>query len=409
MQVRKRVASRAGASPTPTLHGWASRSYRVGVGLAPALGTWLYAGLLLLCTLFLSTKPALADGGAPNLAYIAGTASGISVVDIQQQKVTGTFSLTGDPHTIYLSLDGRFLYITQPSLNRVTMLAAKTGQTICTLNVPGQPSLLAFDPGSNMLYVAGCGLALVTEFDPNNCTVKQTIKTNGPVYGLAVANIGTGNNGNQLWVADSTSLEIFDNRGRTATIPIPGGPQYISIPPGVMVYVATQQGKLYAVNLGTHEVLPPLLSGGRFGPMDYDAYTDKVYVPDMLNKQVDVLAPYIAAPYPREPENVIHVGVAPQSVAITSDGQIGFIALAGGNVALFDVPGRQIYNTLYVGGNPHFIITGLYPPVFGTNPQDVMIWGTVITIVAYTLVVVLLIVPIIFIGRRMRSTPHKKK
>jgi len=366
---------------------------------------------LLLGVLFLTTKPVLADGGAPNLAYIAGTASGISVVDIQQQKVTSSFSLTGDAHTIYLSLDGRFLYVTQPALNRVTMLAAKTGQMICTVNVPGQPSLLAYDPGANVLYAAGNGAASVTEFDPNNCALKRTIKTGGPVYGLAVANIGTGGNGNQLWVSASSALEIFDNRGRIATIAIPGGAQYVSIPPGVMVYVTTQQGQVYAVNLGTHEVLPPLLSGGRFGPMDYDAYTDQVYVPDMLNKQVDVLAPIVSStpPYPHEPDHVIRVGVAPQSVAITSDGQIGFIALQGGNVALLDIPGRQIYNTIFVGGNPRFIITGLYPPVFGTTPQEVSIWGTVINIVAYALVFVLLIVPIIFIGRRMRSTPNKKK
>ena len=76
---------------------------------------------------------------------------------------------------------------------------------------------------------------------------------------------------------------------------------------------------------------------------------------------------------------------------------------------MIDVPGKQIVDTIFVGGNPRFIITGLYPPVFGTTPQEVSIWGTVINIVAYALVFVLLIVPIIFIGRRMRSTPNKKK
>lgn len=98
--------------------------------------------------------------------------------------------------------------------------------------------------------------------------------------------------------------------------------------------------------------------------MDYDAYTDQVYVPDRRNKQVDVLAPIITstALFPREPDRTIRVGAAPQSVAITSDGQFGFIALAGGNVAMLDVPGREIINTIFVGGSPQFIITGLYPP-----------------------------------------------
>src|SRR6185437_2092872 len=109
----------------------------------------IFSVLILLFLLFPITQHAYADGGAPNLAYVAGTAKGISVIDISQQKVITTFSLNGDPHMVYLSLDGRFLYIAQPTLGRVTLLATKTGQTVCTANVPGQPTLLAFDAGLN--------------------------------------------------------------------------------------------------------------------------------------------------------------------------------------------------------------------------------------------------------------------
>jgi WD40 repeat protein len=360
-------------------------------------------GIISLVLLFSVATPAFADGGAPNLAYISGASNGISVLDIQQQKVTTTFNLTGNPQTIYLSLDGRFLYVTQPDLNRITMLAAKTGQTICTVSVPGQPSLLAYDPGPNMLYAAGNGSSSVTEFDPNTCAIKRTITTNGPVYGLAVANIGTSSSGNQLWVAAST-LEVFDNTGRIASIAIPGEPRYVNIPAGTTVYVTTQDGHVYAVSLATRALLlPALLSGGQYGAMDYDAYTGQVYVPDMLNKQVDVLAPVVssAPPLPHEPDHIIHLGATPTSVAITSDGQFGFVALQGGNVAILDVPGKAIYNTVFVGGNPQFIITGLYPPSLLTTPQQVSTWGTAINIAAYVFVFLLLIVPIIFIGRRI--------
>src|SRR2546428_12414743 len=60
--------------------------------------------VLLLCTLtillllFPGTRQAQADGGAPNLAYVAGGSHGISVIDIGQQKVTSTIGLDGDPH-----------------------------------------------------------------------------------------------------------------------------------------------------------------------------------------------------------------------------------------------------------------------------------------------------------------------
>ena len=368
----------------------------------------------LLLSLFLSgLQHVHADGGAPNLAYVSGTAKGISVIDIGQQKVTGNFTIDSDPKTIYLSLDGRFLYVTRPTSGQVSMLATKTGQTICSAKVPGQPSLLVFDPGLNVLYTAGNGGNSVTALDPSNCTIKQIIHMNSPVFGLAIAIIGSGAPGettNQLWVADATSLNVFENRRLLGNIQIPGGPQYITIPPGFTAYVTTKLGSVYAVDITSRKLSPPLISGGSFGPMDYNAFTSEVYIPDMLNKKIDVLSPIFPGTYtlPREPNYSIHLGVVPQSIAITSDGQLGFIALAGGNVAMLDIPGKHIVNTIPVGGSPQFIITGLYPPLIGTTPQEASTWGTIINIAAYVLVIGLLIVPIILFRRYARTKVHHK-
>jgi len=382
----------------------------------------LYRRIVLLLFAFLpllfffpGAQHASADGGAPNLAYVAGTAHGISVIDIGQQKVTGSFTIAGDPAAIYLSLDGRFLYVTQPTSGHVSMLATKTGQGICNANVPGQPSLLAFDPGLNVLYTAGNGGDSVTALDPTNCAIKQTINMNSPIYGLAVAVIGSGAPGdtiNQLWVADTTSLNVFQNNKLLGTISIPGGPQSIVIPPGFTAYVTTRQGSVYAVDLAKRTLSSTLLSGGSFGPMDYNAFTSEVYIPDMQNKLIDVLSPVFPGTnkLPHEPGYTIRLGVAPQSIAITSDGQLGFIALAGGNVAMLDIPGKAIINTILVGGNPRFIITGLYPPLIGTTPQETSIWGTVINVAAYVLVIALLLVPIVLFQRYSRSkVDHKVK
>ena len=351
--------------------------------------------VMVVVMLMFSSSPVHADGGAPNLAYVVGTAKGISTIDIGQQKVTGTIAVDGDPHTIYLSLDGRFLYVAQPGLGRVTMLAARTGQTICTANVPGQPTLLAFDttPGANVLYAAGNGASSVSAID-----------------GLAVANVGSGSVSSQIWVAGPTALNIFDPTGKLlGNIPVPGGPQYLTIPPGTTVYVTTRQAAVDAIDLGTHRIFS-LLTGGTFGPMDYDAITGDVYVPDQQNKRLDVLTPLTSGEtvLPPEPNRKFDLGAAPQSVAITSDGQLGFVALRGGNVAMLDVPGRQIVNTIFVGGNPHFIITGLYPPLVGTTPQQASIWSTVINIAAYGLVIALFIVPILLFRRYSRSAPAGK-
>src|SRR5437660_5810750 len=51
--------------------------------------------LVLMLLGFCSPPRAQADGGAPNLAYVSGTSSGISVIDVGQAKVTKTISVPG--------------------------------------------------------------------------------------------------------------------------------------------------------------------------------------------------------------------------------------------------------------------------------------------------------------------------
>src|SRR3974377_548867 len=90
-----------------------------------------WALVLVFICLFLSLfsiSSAYADGGAPNLAYVSGTSSGISVIDVGQAKVTRTISVLGDPHTILLSQDGGFLYVSQPDQGQVSIIIASTGR-----------------------------------------------------------------------------------------------------------------------------------------------------------------------------------------------------------------------------------------------------------------------------------------
>lgn len=370
---------------------------------------------LALCGLMLAT-PAIptvhADGGAPNLAYVAGGAQGVSAIDIGLQKVIKTFPLGGNPAMIYLSLDGRYLYVAQPGLNKVTMLAARSGATVCSANVPGQPTLLAFDAGIDTLYAAGNGAASITALDAQNCAIKKTIATSSPVYGMATAEVGAGPNGgtgNQLWFTTSTAVNVYQ-QGKIQSISIPGGPQYVSIPSGATVYVTTRQGTVVAVSLQTLQATPPLLSGGDFGPMDFDAFTSEVYVPDKKHNQVDVLTPipYGSSSIPHEPNHVIPLGVSPQSVAISSDGNLGFVALASGHVAMLDVPGKMLVNTIFVGGNPRFIITGLYPPGASSNASSTSTNNAPVpaallySIAAVALLLLLVIVLLIILARRKK-------
>jgi DNA-binding beta-propeller fold protein YncE len=352
-----------------------------------------------------------ADGGAPNLAYVSGTSSGVSVIDVGQAKVTKTISVAGDPHTILLSQDGGFLYVSQPAVGQVSVIRADTGRVFCTAHLPGKPSLLAIDPDMNSLYAAGVGSAQVTAIDPTNCKVLHTFGVNGPVYGLSVAltagsSINTSTS-DQLWVASTDGLSIFDDRTQQTlgAVPLPDGPQYLSIPPGETAYVTTRQGSVDAISLKTREVRK-ILNGGIFGPMDYDALTGEVYVPDEQHKVLDVLSPVdtSSTALPKEPERVIPMDDTPESVAITNDGLLGFIALRGGKIAMFDLIAHRLVYTVVVGGTPHFIITGLYPPPVLETPTPAsnaistqqplipqMFWVIVFFVSLVTIVVVTMI------------------
>jgi len=62
----------------------------------------LFTLLLLFLLCYPYAQLAFSDGGAPELAYVAGTAAGVSVIDIAQQRVSRTLSINGDPNSILL-------------------------------------------------------------------------------------------------------------------------------------------------------------------------------------------------------------------------------------------------------------------------------------------------------------------
>src|SRR2546421_4220577 len=148
---------------------------------------------MLLLLVGLTARVTRADGGAPQLAYVAGTAQGIGVIDIARRHVTRSIAVAGNPRTVLLSPDGHALYVTQPSSGRVAVINAKTGKTLCTANLPGQPSLLALSLDAAVLYAAGQGDTSVRAIDPGTCEVQRTFETHEPVYGLAVT-ASTGGN-----------------------------------------------------------------------------------------------------------------------------------------------------------------------------------------------------------------------
>jgi len=346
----------------------------------------LIIAILALAAALLPTHIARADGGASNLAYIAGAgvAGGeLAIVDISGRKVSGHVTLGGTPWGVVLSPDNRNVYVTLSTKDQLAVIDAQAKTLTTTIPTGPGPTVIATDITKTpkmTLYIANSLADTVTVIDPDaHHPVLATVTVGQHPDGVAVAGQDSGISDptrSEIYVTckDSNTVVVLDGNTYAvlATIPVPGGPLGVSVPiSGGVAYVTTRDGAIDGIALADHRFLGTILQrdGAQFGAMDYDAITGNVYVPDAATGSVLVLAPATAGGagtvhIPQEPSRVLPFTGGPTAVAITFDATIGFIAERDtGAVALFDVAARSVVTTITVGGTPHAIVCGSYPPI----------------------------------------------
>lgn len=361
-------------------------------------------------------QTASADGGAPNLAYVAGGGSGgndLVVIDIGKRAVTGHVTVGGNPVSALLSTDGRYAYVAQSAKNAVAIVDARALQVVATVPVGHTPQGMALDlsRSPNLIYVTNFDSDTLSMVDPDTRKVVATVAVGKHPTGVAVAGIGSGivspdfgdaevyvtNSGN-----DTVSVLSAQRRTLITTIPVPGGPLNVVVPgTGGVAYVGTRTGSVVALDLGTHRVLGTLLQrNGPIGVMDYDAVTGQIYVPDVGGNAVMVLRPAspisggVAPPLPSEPLRSYAFSGEPAAAAITFDGAYGFVAeRSSGKVTMLDPSAHTMLATVIVGGSPQSIITGSYPPLVGREA------AVIATVVASLVFVAAIVVLFIFVIR----------
>ncbi len=344
----------------------------------PPLAWWLMIAVVAIVITAAWPRAAVqADGGASNLAYVAGTGAddnAVSVIDIAQRKITRTIPVGGTPWGIVLSVDAREAYVTEATGQQVAIIDTATHQVVGTLLTGPAPHAIAIDlVHQDHLYVANSGGNTVTVLAPNNRTILATVTVGQHPAGIAIATTGTSIPDYldpEVYVAntasDTVSVISTDTNQVVATIAVPGGPQNVVVPSfGSVAYVTTQSGDIDVLGLAQRQFLGTLLHvpGATFGLMDYDGVTGQIYVPEVAQNRVLVLTPASADHLPTEPARTEPLTGGPAAVAITFDGAYGFFAeQATGQVTMFNVPTRQTLATLAVTGAPQSIITGAYPP-----------------------------------------------
>src|SRR5258706_11028572 len=203
----------------------------------------LAAALLLLLALLLATATAAGvargDGGAPNLVYVAQEGGGLVVIDIAKRQVVGHLAVGGAASAVLVSYDSRYAYVAQRATGHVAIVNARTQQVEAELPVGANPQAMVLGL-PNLLYVANSGSNSVTVLDPDARRTLATSAVGRHPSGLAVAGAGSGItttdiNDTELYVAntDDDSVYVISTKLRRgiATIPAPGGPLGIVIPP----------------------------------------------------------------------------------------------------------------------------------------------------------------------------------
>lgn len=365
---------------------------------------------------------ARADGGAPNLAYVAGAGQHgdeLAVLDIASRKVTGQVRLGGTPTSVVLSFDARYAYVTEATADRVAVVDARTLRVTATVAAGRHPVavFLTGSAGANALFVTARDSNAVAIIDADAHRLLATVPVGAQPLGEALAAQGSGINDPdindaELYVAnsgsDSVSVISTEHRRVVATIPTPGAPVGVTVPAaGGVAYVSTQAGAVLALSLARHSVIGTIFqlpAGHTPGQMDYNAVTGQISLPDPAGNAVYILRPASAgdgtqAPaLPDEPARVLPISGGPAAVAITFDGAYAFVAERdAGRVAMIDAPTRQVLATISVGGTPRGLVTGSYPPLVDRQTANI---GAIIVI---ALIVVVLAYGVFAVVRGARS------
>jgi len=236
----------------------------------PAAACALSLSALLLALALVPVREARADGGAPNLAYIAGGGANgeeLVVIDVGQRQVTQRIPLNAAPAAVLLSADSRSAYVALPATNSLAVVDASSHRVATIIAIgPGPRALaLGYVHGTALLYVANGGGDSLAVVDLAAHKVRATIPVGMHPAGVAIAAPGSGIAGTdpndaEVYVAnmDSDSVSVVSTlRQRLiASIAVPGGPLGVVIPSlGGVAYVSTRSGTVVAVSLADHRVL----------------------------------------------------------------------------------------------------------------------------------------------------------
>ena len=253
--------------------------------------------------------------GAGPKAYVGNFKDNtISVIDLDQKKVTATISVPPGPHGIAITPDNRWVYVASDGASTVSVIDTATDKLVQNIEVGKNPHGVAATRDGKFV--------LVGVYDTDSVAVINTIDRK------VVGSISVGKPHNIAIHPDS----------RTAYV----GSQT----PGKFALAIVD---LAARNVKEMVPLEKTPRGLEFGPNGTHLYITQAGVDSVL--AVEPASNKIVAQ--------IQVGVSPHYANFTADGKRGLTAVQGPSMlAIFNPKTNQPEKSIQVGSRPHWVAGG---------------------------------------------------
>ncbi len=293
------------------------------------------------------------EAGARDRIYVLSqSAARLTEIDPETDTGVGTpIALPKAPASLAISADARAAYVTHPDLGQISVVDLEQARVTATLSVGGSPFGIAVT-SRGQLFVGDWNGAHIASLDTKGNGEPKTVEV-----GQAPAHLLLTHDEKMLFVAnresDSVSAVRAGDLTIAATIPVGRAPFAMALSPdGARLYVGNvQSGTVSVIDTGKLEVVDTLKSGA----MPYGAAVtpdaSRVLVSNQQSGTLSVLGASGAAAS-------IKVGGYPEGISIDAGGTRAYVAnWFSDDVSVLDLSAFRELRRIKCPGGPRAIVT----------------------------------------------------
>jgi YVTN family beta-propeller protein len=277
--------------------------------------------LRFLSVMILASTPFGTAALAQMCAGYAPGGSVVSVLDTATDTVAATIPVGGSPFYLAGTPDGRFVYVTDPNANGVSVIFTGTNTVVGSpIPVAGGPTGIAIGPSGLFAYAACSLSSSIAVINTGTNTVTATIPVpGGSPYGIAISPNGAFAYVTNIGVSPHVRIvDLSTNSLVGAPIAVGSSPLNVALTPdGAFAYVANRgSGTVSVIDTALQAVVATIPVGSE--PFGIAVTPDgaRAYVAHMNSQDVRIIDTathsVVGAP--------IAMGLRPSGLAIRPDG-----------------------------------------------------------------------------------------